>query len=150
MAYEGEEKNDQFNVNQDAFFTDRQYHQTGQAQTSKNNRQSKTCYICGKEECRSGKHTNDEREGSKAKFRTSLKEKLGSRFVDGNCFNKRYKQYIVDCEGDDESYADSDEFEDAFQALEIEIQGNNINAREIDETDVFLTSFGNISCTICK
>ncbi|CAD6501090.1 BgTH12-06789 [Blumeria graminis f. sp. triticale] len=46
MAYEGEEKNDQFNVNQDAFFTDRQYHQTGQAQTSKNNRQSKTCYIC--------------------------------------------------------------------------------------------------------
>ncbi|CAD6502876.1 BgTH12-05465 [Blumeria graminis f. sp. triticale] len=42
MPYEGEEKNDQFNVNQDAFFTDRKYHQTGQAQTSKNNTQSVT------------------------------------------------------------------------------------------------------------
>ncbi|CAD6504261.1 BgTH12-05994 [Blumeria graminis f. sp. triticale] len=88
MAYEGEEKNDQFNVNQDAFFTDRRYHQTGQAQTSKNNTQSKTCYTYGKEECRSWKHTDDEHEKSKAKFRTSLKEKLGSRFVDGNRFNK--------------------------------------------------------------
>ncbi|CAD6501358.1 BgTH12-01610 [Blumeria graminis f. sp. triticale] len=110
MTYEGEEKNDQFNVNQDAFFIDRQYHQTGQAQTSKNNTQSKTCYICGKEECRSWRHTNVERERYKAKLRASLKEKLGSQFFDSNCFKKQYHQYIVDCEGDDESYADSDEF----------------------------------------
>ncbi|CAD6505862.1 BgTH12-06794 [Blumeria graminis f. sp. triticale] len=89
MAYEGEEKNDHFNVNQDTFFTDRQYHQTGQAQTSKNNTQSKTCYIYGKEECCSWKYTDVERERYKAKFRTSLKEKLGSRFVDGNCFKKQ-------------------------------------------------------------
>ncbi|CAD6501641.1 BgTH12-01891 [Blumeria graminis f. sp. triticale] len=150
MAYEGEEKNDQFNVNQDAFFTDRQYHQTGQAQTSKNNTQGKTCYICGKEECRSWNHTNVERERYKAKFRTSLKEKLGSRFVDRNCFKKQHHQYIVDCEGDDESYVDSDEFEDAFKALELEIQGGNNNAREIDESDVFLTSFGEISCTATR
>ncbi|CAD6499095.1 BgTH12-04747 [Blumeria graminis f. sp. triticale] len=150
MAYEGEENNDQFNVNQDAFFTDRQYHQTGQAQTSKNNKQSKAFYVCGKEECCSWKHTNDERERSRAKFRTSLKEKLRSRFFDSNCFKKQYHQYIVDCEDDDELYIDSDEFEDAFEASEFEIQGDNNNAREIDATDVFLTSFGDFSCTATR
>ena len=147
IAYDGQEINDQFIVNQDAFFTDRQYHQKGQAQTSKNKTRSKIYHVRGKEECRSWKHTDEQHKRSKTKSRTSFKEKLGSRFADGNRFKKRYQQYIVDCEGDDEFYADSDEFEDGFKALEIEIHVDNNNAREIDETDVFLTSFDDNSCT---
>ncbi len=80
------------------FFIDRRYHRNFQLRTREQNREyqnrrnqsrtRKVCFVCHKEECWSTKHTRDEREDAKRKFK--------NRFVDQ--INKRIDQYIAEYE----------------------------------------------------
>jgi hypothetical protein len=94
------------------FFIDRRYHRNFQFRIREQNREyqnrkyqnrrnqnrtRKVCFVCQKEECWSTKHTRNEREDAKRKFR--------NRFVDQ--MNKRIDQYIAEYEELEEH--DSDE-----------------------------------------
>jgi hypothetical protein len=82
------------------FFIDRRYHRNFSSRINQNreyqnrryqnrrnqNRTKKVCFVCQKEECWSTKHTRNEREDAKRKFK--------NRFVDQ--MNKRIDQYIAE------------------------------------------------------
>jgi hypothetical protein len=86
------------------FFIDRRYHWNFQSRINQNREQNreyqnrkyqnrrnqsrtkKVCFVCRKEKCWSTKHTRNERENAKRKFK--------NRFVDQT--NKRINQYIVE------------------------------------------------------
>ena len=135
------------------FFTDRRYHrgQSNDRNRDGNNRnysrnrtykQSNSgskgrCYVCQKEDCRSWKHTHEER--------TKAKETYKSKF--DNHFKERLKQYIIDCEGDEDS-EDLEDLNKAFEALIIDIESkpNHLNtSTKEDTTTSYLTTFGELT-----
>jgi hypothetical protein len=60
----------------ETFFTDRRYHKNFSFRVNQNRRysyfQKKKCFVCQKEECWSTKHSKDERETTKQKFKNRL------------------------------------------------------------------------------
>ncbi|TQS33198.1 hypothetical protein Golomagni_06465 [Golovinomyces magnicellulatus] len=123
-AYEEEENSTQKTAHENAYFTDRRYHRSEQNSVSyKRFQRNNRCYVCGKEQCRSWKHTNDKREAAKFKLKNSLKDRLNSRHIDNDRFQKCYRQYVVECEGEDAiDYDEIENFENAFKTLTVEIQ----------------------------
>jgi hypothetical protein len=112
-------------TNPSAYFTDRKYYQNtyndrndGRKNKSNyydrgrgiNRDNSRKCYICQKEDCRSWKHTDEERRRSKDEYKRRFDRSNKRRNGD---FDKRYRQYITYCEGDDED-ASAEAFEAAI------------------------------------
>jgi hypothetical protein len=87
-----------------AFFTDRRFHRNPSSSQHRfpnrrfprSNPIKKRCFVCKKENCWSTKHTEEEREESKKRFRKNLDQRFG--------------QYITEYEGEEEQY-DDDEIE---------------------------------------
>ena len=118
-----------------AYFTDRRFHQNGGHrqgkgkstskyqgnQRSRLSHQPKSCFICKKETCRSWKHTPEEQEESKAKFRARNKDKFNPKM---HQFNKRFdegfRHYLTAVEGEEDSDSDEEAFIEAFGPLTIE------------------------------
>ena len=106
-----------------AHYTNRQYHRSGPRPSYRSgyrsgyqprnrhprfspNNKPKTCFVCKKVGCWSTKHSEEEREKSKAQFRA----RFGKRFDD------HASQYIVDIEGS-ENEANLDDFEAFLQEI---------------------------------
>src|SRR6266568_2295411 len=107
--------------NPQAFFTDRRYHRQyprspRRTQSSSSGRYAsskKRCFVCHKEGCWSSKHSREERDELKKKF----KDRLNHRF------NKYAKQYITEYEGTDhDNELDLEFIDDAIKALIIDIK----------------------------
>ena len=117
--------------NSDVYYTDRRYRSDSQnkyrgqpyrsrsqyprSRYSSNNR---SCFICKKEGCRSWKHTPQEQDEERARFRSKNLNRFNttSRNFEGR-FKEAYRQYIAEYEGDSES---EDDLDGAFQALLID------------------------------
>ncbi|RAL63276.1 hypothetical protein DID88_004352 [Monilinia fructigena] len=107
------------------FFVDRRFRNNDSNYTSRGS--SSKCWICKKEGCRSTKHTPQEQEEHKQKWR--------NRFSTGsnNSFKKRYDQWLVEVEGEEEDSDRDQEMATFFSGLDIEDQ---------KEEDSFFTSSG--------
>jgi hypothetical protein len=108
----------------ETFFTDRRYYSRDQSNRFNrfrgryprtNNHQRGVCFVCRKEGCRSWKHTPQEQEDSKAKFKSKNLRRFdpNTRDLDRR-FDNAFKQYIVDFEGELDT---DDEFVNALGAL---------------------------------
>ena len=134
----------QANPTNEAFFTDRRYHKYDRrfdnSQSSRSrpttsyNGRKKKCFVCHKEGCWSSKHTKEERDESRNRF----KDRLGQRF------DKKAAQYIANFEGM-ESGSDNDLDDgdlDEMEALIIDVPSPP-SATLIDEnSEAFFTSLG--------
>ena len=113
-------------------FTDRRYHSNRPNRGS--SQPAKRCFVCKKESCWSTKHTKEEQEESKQRFRASLKPRLG------RTFDRNPRQYITEFEGEEED-DDSELLNEVHEAL---IAANIDDFDCIEPTEAFLTSFGPI------
>lgn len=143
-AYEKEQPSANTNG---AYFTDRRFH--GRNPPTQHSVPSTTyppratypspstnrCFVCSKENCRSWKHTPEEREQSKAKFRAKTTSRY-PRIKAGQYFNEKYDQYVTQIEGDESS---DDGLAQGFETLYIE---GSQEAGDTVDTAAFLTSFG--------
>ena len=131
------------NENSQAFFTDRRYHRQYPRSSSSrpfNRHQSpsqhittkKRCFVCNREGCWSSKHSQDERDESRKRFR----EKLNRRF------DRNARQYIAEYEGTDNEL-DSESIDDMIEALVIDVHSLPGSPTQA-QTESFLTSFGTI------
>jgi hypothetical protein len=132
---------------QEAYYTDRKYHRNDRNDrygrkydrkydrkpTYRTQNRSGKCYVCQKESCRSWKHTEQERKDAKLAYRQRFQNNKGT----GN-FDDRYRQYMQECEGDD------DEGVEAFEALVLDKSNNLI---EDSDSDCYTTSLGPLSIT---
>jgi hypothetical protein len=137
------------------FFTDRRYHRSFSPRTNQDRgnrgfqdrgstrgyqdrrnqgRIGKKCFVCQKEGCWSTKHSRDEREEAKRKFK--------NRFV--GQMNKRIDQYIAEYEGlEDEDDQDMDgELTKEMEALMIEFPPSSPPGK--DNAEAFITTFGSM------
>jgi hypothetical protein len=92
--------------------------------------------VCQKENCRSWRHTPEERKRSKEAYQTRFNSEKGSN----GDFEDRYRQYMVFCEGDDK-----DECNEAFEALVLDVTADN--DFEEQDSDCFVTTFGTLSAS---
>jgi hypothetical protein len=124
-----------------AFFTDRRFHRKEPRfsrfpsrfpprPSTYQKRQQKRCFVCKKEGCWSTKHTEEEREDSRKRFRNQLQRNL----------DQRVHQYITEYEGEEgDNDADDDD-------AEVEVDDRDINAFITDyecgneEAEQFLTT----------
>jgi hypothetical protein len=90
--------------------------------------------VCQKENCRSWRHTPEERKRFKEAYQTRFNSDKGSN----SDFEDRYRQYIVFCEGDDK-----DECNKAFKALVLDVTTDN-DFKEQD-SDCFVITFETLS-----
>ena len=118
-------------TNPESYYTDRRYYSRNQERDSRDYhnhsrdrrsrydrpRRIQRCFVCQKEGCRSYKHTETEREESKAKFKT---ENRGRFKRLGEHFDKGFKQYVTEYEGASSDSESEDEVKEAFQSLIIE------------------------------
>ena len=91
---------------------------------------TKKCFVCDKEGCWSTKHTKDERDEAKRRF----KERLGRGFEKG------VAHYIVDYEGVEADSKDS--LDDEMEALMFDVPSLTLPQAGIENTKAFITSFG--------
>jgi hypothetical protein len=126
------------------FFIDRRYHRNFQSRTREQNREyqnrrnqnrtRKVCFVCQKEECWSTKHTRNEREDAKRKFK--------NRFVDQ--MNKQIDQYIAEYEELEELDSDEndqnwdDELIKKMKALMIEFSSFSLFEKNNAETFIII------------
>jgi hypothetical protein len=129
------------------FFTDRRYYHDQNRDRNRGHRPGRytndkpkaRCYICRKEDCRSWKHTETEREKAKETWRRKFNDNTKGRFA--NRFEERFKQYIAECE---EAEDDEDsEIDHAFESLIMDTNLGSTTAEEQGTT--YLTSFGELT-----
>jgi hypothetical protein len=140
------------------FFTDRRYHRDQDRSHASNhapgrhgghrwansysrttNRPNACCYVCQKEDCRSWKHTEVERNKAKEEYKSRFSNRTKGRF--DNRFKERFEQYVLNCEGDDSE----EDFDGIFETLIIDI-GSELNSeKELESSTTYLTAFGELT-----
>jgi hypothetical protein len=130
-------------------FTDRRYHRNFQPRTNQDRgqrrgyqdrrnqgqgRTEKKCFVCQKEGCWSTKHSRDEREDAKRKFKNRFSGQM----------NKRIDQYIAEYEGlEDEDDQDTDgELTKEMEALMIDFPSFLSPPDKDENAEAFITTFG--------
>src|SRR5258706_15075914 len=153
----------------ETFFTDRRYHgrnlNSGTASQSSsrpvfnnpirfrppsNRQQQGICFICKKADCRSWKHTPQEQEETRTKYKYNTLSRFtpNTRPPDTR-FNRSYQQYVTDFE-DNESSFENDVGSDLFEALLLDDNNEGDTATEQttntpSTSTVFFTSCGPLS-----
>ncbi|KAG9244280.1 hypothetical protein BJ878DRAFT_550836 [Calycina marina] len=137
----------------ETYYTDRKYHrkdenyrpsagyqdnsQNRQFQGKHGSRSRSTengkCYVCRKENCRSWKHTDEERHKQKEEYRQRFNENKSRTGFTGD-FKSNFRQYVILCEGDDE-----DKEEDLIGTFESMILGRGAPGFEESDDDCFFT-----------
>jgi hypothetical protein len=123
------------NESTQAFFTDRRFHRQQPSRfpppRPPRNNTTKRCFVCNKEGCWSTKHTQEEREESRKRF----KDKFTQRF------DRHARQYITEYEGiaSDSDADNHDSLDEAIDNLIIEFESSEPAE---DQAKLFLTSFG--------
>lgn len=138
------------------YFTDRRYHSNRQQNRYSQQRQErynrptrgqfgqrgrtnykdqpqlKSCFICKKKDCWSTRHTQEERDEARARYKATFDKKI----------NQRVDQYLAedgDREGDDtDTHDELTDLADEFEALVVEVEGTSTT----EESDVFITEAG--------
>src|SRR5450432_2959538 len=137
----------------DTYYTDRRYRSDGQNKYrgqsnyrsrlqhpySRYSSNSRSCFICKKEGCRSWKHTPQEQDEERARFRSKNLNRFNttSRNFEGR-FKEAYRQYVAEFEGDSES---EDDLNGAFEALLID------NIDDDYDYDTAMNNQGNTQAT---
>ncbi|TQS38270.1 hypothetical protein Golomagni_01229 [Golovinomyces magnicellulatus] len=141
IAYERE------NFQSNAYLTDRRYHK--KSSNSNIDTTNRRCYICHKEDCRSWNHSDQEQNNYKSKFKEEFKNRIKPRSFNDKHFQKRFRQYTMDCEG---SYNDTSddlsetELDNLFNSLVVDAVENFVatDANE-EDTRIYYTSYGEIN-----
>jgi hypothetical protein len=131
----------------ETFFTDRRYHKNFSSRIDNfslrinqnrrfQNRSKRKCFVCQKEECWFIKHSKDEREIAKQKFK--------NRFF--NQINKRIDQYIFEYEETNlsSSYSEIDsdtDLIDEMKTLIVNISTLSFISDNLSNVETFITSF---------
>jgi hypothetical protein len=102
------------------------------------------CFICSKEECRSWKHPEAEREKAREAYRSKFNDNTKGRFSDRG-FDEKFRQYVAECEEED----DEDELDKAFESLvldiELEVDSATPNKEEQHASAIYFTSLGELT-----
>jgi hypothetical protein len=122
-----------------AFFTDRRYHPERDRyrgrfnqEKSYNRRKRNKCFVCEKKGCWSTKHSKEDQDKAKARY----KERLGQRF------DRRASHYISSYEGTEDQDSDEDSLNDQIETLMIDVPVPT--ERNATDSQAFFTSFGQI------
>jgi hypothetical protein len=115
------------------YFTDRRYYSRNQSSNRRNgyegrrynpsrnhdhDRRRNTCFICKKEDCRSWKHTQQEQDKSRTRFKSRHLDRFDTNVRDfDQRFESAYKQYVTEIEGDSDDTDIEDDLGNAFEAL---------------------------------
>ncbi len=141
----------------EAFFTDRRYHKNFSSRTGNfsprtnqdrrfqnrrfQDRPKRKCFVCQKEECWFTRHSKNEREIAKQKFK--------NRF--SNQVNKRIDQYIFEYEETDfsSSYSEDDsdtdpDLIDEMKTLIVDLSALPLISDNLSNVETFMTSFGSV------
>jgi hypothetical protein len=110
-------------LNSSTYYTDRQYKSSNDHSHSHRpyarlhtDKRKNTCWICGKPDCRSWKHTQKEQDDAKQQYRDRKIQynKLNPKVRNFESrFNKIYRQHVMDFEGD----GSDDELPEIFDSL---------------------------------
>ena len=100
-----------------------------------NSRLKARCYVCQKENCRSWRHTDAERDKAKEEYKTQFSNRFKDRFKD------QFKQYIVECESEEE---DPEDFDEIFETLITDIN-SELNFDKPQPSTTYLTTFGDLT-----
>ncbi len=124
----------------ETFFIDRRYHKNFSSRINQNRRylSKKKCFVCQKEECWSTKHSKDERETTKQKFK--------------NRFFIRIDHYIFEYERTDSSssYSEEDDYDtdpiDEMKTLIMNLSTLSLlslfsSSNNLSNAETFMTSF---------
>ncbi len=124
----------------ETFFTDKRYHKNFSSRINQNRFKEK-CFVCQKEECWSIKHSKDERE--------TIKQKFKNRFF--NQMNKRIDQYIFEYKDTNSSFSFSEDDSDTDLIDEIKTLIMNLsslsllslfsNSNNFSNAETFMISF---------
>lgn len=99
--------------------------------------------MCQKPNCRSWKHTDEERSKARDEYRTRLNSQTNGRY--NNRFKERFEQYVVECEGDKDS---EDEFEDVFDSFVADINAEldlDTEPKEAETSRTYFTTIGSLT-----
>lgn len=125
-------------------FTDRRYHSNRPAYRQPNRPANRTvgqpakrCFVCKQEGCWSTKHTKEEQEDSKQRFRASLEPRFS------RTFDRNPRQYMAEFEGEEPGDAE----ESLTGVVEALIAADTDDFEYIEPAEAFLTSFGPIGAT---
>jgi hypothetical protein len=121
-----------------SYFTDRRYYHGLQQRriqpkgrfTARNGPRKAHCYICRKEDCRSWKHTDAERQKAKDNWKGKFNARTGGRFASQS--NDKFNQYITIYEDSD----DDTDIDDVFESLVIDIEREDRTTPMDDPTPV--------------
>jgi hypothetical protein len=123
-----------------SYFTDRRYyrglqqHRTQQKGhfTARNQDSSHKarCYVCKREDCRSWKHTDTERQKAKDDWKSKFNARTKGRFTSQS--NDRFDQYIAMYEDSD----DDTDIDDVFESLVVDIKREDCTTPTGDSTPV--------------
>src|SRR5436190_11831016 len=132
------------------YFTDRRYHnsrnRSNMASRPTFEKRKGQCYICHKEDCRSWKHTHQEQQQAKERYRDRFNKKTSGQYT--KRFEERFKQYITDCAEDDTngSNDDEDDFDEIFETLVADVRDElPIQKNPSPLPTTYLTSFGDLN-----
>jgi hypothetical protein len=127
----------------ETFFTDRRYHKNFSSRINQNRRfqdrrfrPKRKCFVCQKEGCWFTKHSKDEREIAKQKFK--------------NRFSIRIDHYISEYEGTDSSssYSEEDDYDtdliDEMKTLIVNLSVLSLISDNLPNVETFMTSFGSV------
>ncbi|RKF74206.1 hypothetical protein GcM1_240023 [Golovinomyces cichoracearum] len=109
---------------------------------------TKRCYVCHKEDCRSWNHSEQEWDNYKNKFNKKFKNRLRPRLFNNKHFQKRFKHYIMDCEGDHKDTSDDrseSELDNLFDSLVVDVVKNDVGTDANEkEAQIYCTNYGKI------
>ncbi len=134
----------------ETFFTDRRYHKNFSSRINQNHRfqdrrfqdrrfqdrSKRKCFVCQKEECWFTKHSKDEREIAKQKFK--------------NRFFIRIDHYISEYEGTDSSssFSEEDDYDtdliDEMKTLIVNLSVLSLISDNLSNVETFMISFGSV------
>src|SRR6185369_7838480 len=128
----------------DTFYTDRQYRSNQDSRnkpygnSSYRNRtsapvQTRKCWVCQKDDCRSWKHPKDEQDKAKDQFRANSRYKGNNRK-----FEKQFKQYLTDCDDG------TDALFDAFNTVTVDSDSDSDDNDPDSNQDSFFTAYGTL------
>lgn len=103
------------------------------------------CWVCGRNNCRSWKHSDTEQEKAKNAWKSKFTDRAKGRFA--NRFEERFQQYITECEAGE--YSEDSEADNVFESLVLDIEsGLNLqdNADYATATPTsYLTHYGELT-----
>jgi hypothetical protein len=167
-AYEKEQEQPQNDGT--AYFTDRRFHSRNQPDRQRGGRQHssgrdyaspvrhfkpnydrstpRSCFICKKPDCRSWKHTPEEQDAEKARFRARNISRFSNKTRSSRDFDNRftaaYLQHVANAEGETNGDASEDELGEEFEVLLADADVENLDVEPPVKGTTWFTTVGGL------